>query len=151
MIDKIKLACVGILVGLVFGFFIPRQPEIETKKDVIYAKGITTVVYRSSGTVVNATQVTIRANGETIASGTNLSISTAAQTQTTIVTTFKETETIKYNTSDWAVSGLASVPLSLPITFKPESIIIYRKIIWTAYLGVGYGNNSAIVSALVLF
>ena len=67
------------------------------------------------------------------------------------VTKEKEVEVVKYQSSEWGVSLAGCVPISYPLTPQFQQAVIYRKIIGTGYLGLGYGSSGAIISVMILF
>ena len=94
IMQYIKLIIVGAICFLI-GYFIPSAPDVHVIHDKIFAKssetGTTFITIKASSTITGATGATIKPTGETIVSGTNLSINTASETSSKTITV-KETE-----------------------------------------------------------
>ena len=122
MKDKIIWSAVCLVVGIVIGFlFLHKTPDVEYKHDKIFAAshstGTTTLTIHDTALITGATTVSHHANGDTVASGTNLSINTNTNTASTIVTEvhieYKEVlvdKIINYT----AFVGLGTNPFNLP-------------------------------------
>lgn len=82
--DKIKWYIIGIesiVIAILLIFFVNKTPDIEYKHDKVFWKekssGTTTVTIDTHSTITGGTTATITPSGNTVVSGTNLSIDTS--------------------------------------------------------------------------
>jgi len=131
----LKYIIIGIIC-LIIGYIIPKAPDVQTIHDTTFLSthttGTTTITIKTSSQITGATGATIKPNGETIVSGSNLSINNSSETSSKTITVqevvFKEVFTEKkiYHT---AGAGIAFNPLNAANEFGGGgSIIIFQNV-----------------------
>lgn len=91
MWQKIGYGILGIVIGVVIGFFfLQKTPDVEYKKDTVYltdhSSGSTIITTDSHSIITGGTSATIKPDGTAVVSGSNLSIDNTAHTGSTIIT-----------------------------------------------------------------
>ena len=87
--DKIKIIIIAVIC-FVIGYLIPKAPDVSVIHDKVFINtkttGTTFITIKATAAITGATGATIKPNGETIVSGSNLSINTSSETSTKTIT-----------------------------------------------------------------